>query len=275
MPAAAKRPRGRPRTTPKPAGRGRGLRVRKDGAAYKAPTRIAAEQLAAWLEANHQRYWSGRGRPPQGSTPLVVAAAAHFGVSRRTVARLVAVIAQRRARAARALPLAAPEAGLLAALTERYQRIPAPPPVRGGRTPPSGPAASAATAVARALAPGSTRIIEEGILRYLGEQGDHAFLERVAALLALRRRAIQDLAVPGAGGQPGARGLEAIGLQASPRPASRPAAPPAGTAAHGEPIRDALVEALEAYAALGDDAELRTAADALARQLAQPRVPLR
>jgi hypothetical protein len=40
------------------------------------------------------------------------------------------------------------------------------------------------------------------------------------------------------------------------------------TPRRGEPIREALLEALEAYAALGDDGVLRTAADALARQLA-------
>jgi hypothetical protein len=270
---AAKRHRGRPRRTPAPtpAGRGRAIRVRKDGAAYKAPTHIAAEQLAAWLAANHQRYWSGRGRPPLGSIPLVSAAAAHFGVSRRTVARLVAVIAQRRARAARTLPLDAAAAGLLAALSERYQRIPAPapglPPAPMGRARPAGVAGPAADAVAHAHPGSPARALDEGILRYLGEHGDLAFLARVAALPALRHPVPAAPAAPGALNQPGARGLEAIGLQASAHPASSPL--PAGAARRGEPIRDALVEALEAYAALGDDGELRAAADALARRLAQ------
>jgi hypothetical protein len=274
MPAAAKRPRGRPRLTPAPPGRGRAPRVRKDGAAYKPPTRITAEQLAAWLEANHQRYWSGRGRPPLGTIPLVVAAAEHFAVSRRTVARLVAVIAQRRARAARALPLDAAAAGLLAALSERYQRIPASmaaaPRARApsGQARPAGAAGPAATAVVRALQASGPRELDDGILRYLTEHGDHAFLERVAALIALRRQAGARPAAPGAGGQPGARGLEAIGLQARARPAPGPAAAPPVGAPGGDPIRDALLEALEAYAALGDDAVLRAGADALARQLA-------
>ncbi len=282
--AAAKRPRGRPRTTPTPPGRGRPLRVRKDGAAFKPPTRITAEQLAAWLEANHQRYWSGRGRPPHGTIPLVVAAAEHFSVSRRTVARLVAVIAQRRARAARALPLDAAAAGLLAALSERYQRIPAgmtePPAAARVRTPwgraqPAGVAGPAATAVVRALQPSAPRELDDGILRYLTEHGDPAFLDRVAALIARRRRAYPGPSASGGGGQPGARGLEAIGLQASVRPTSGGApAAPAG-APRSDPIRDALLEALEAYAALGADGAARLAADALARQLTSPPSPRR
>lgn len=279
----AKRHRGRPRTTPAatPTGRGRALRVRKDGAAYKAPTHIAVEQLAAWLEANQQHYWSGRGRPPHGSIPLVCAAAEHFSVSRRTVARLVAVIAQRRARVARALPLDAAAAGLLAALSERYQRIPAPapglPPAPGGRVRHQVVPGPAATVAARALGPPSARDLDEGILRYLGAHGDHAYLDRVAALLALRHRLPAGaVGWPGGDGQPGARGLEAIGLQARARPAaSLPGAPPAGADPRGEPIRDALQEALEAYAALGDEAELRAAADALARRLAQRPPPRR
>jgi hypothetical protein len=276
--AAAKRSRGRPRTKHTPSARAQ--RVRKDGAAYKVPTHIAADQLAVWLEANQQRYWSGRGRPPHGSIPLVCAAAEHFGISRRTVARLVTVIAQRRARAARILPLDAAAAGLLAALSERYQRIPAQAPAPAlvstpsARARPAGVGPPTATAVVRALSVRSPSDLDDGILRWLAEHADHAFLDRCAALIDRRLRAPGS---PGAaGGQPGARGLEAIGLQASARPASGPPpVPPAGSVPRGEPIRDALLEALEAYAALGDDGVLRAAADALARQLAGRTTPPR
>ncbi len=140
-----------------------------------------------------------------------------------------------------------------------------------------GPQRPRATAVMRALAGARCAISEDGILRYLGAQADSALLDRVAAVIAVRRRAHASPAAtdaPGAGGQPGARGLEAIGLQASARPASS-LPPAAGLPARGEPIRDALLEALEAYGALGDDGVLRAAADALARQLAMRMTPLR
>jgi len=267
MAAVFKRPRGRPPTTPAKlrAYRSRTVRLRKDGRPCKAPTHITLDQLEAWLEAHAGRYWRGRGRPPAGAMPWTMSAAEHFAISRRTVLRLADALTKRRAQRARSSALDAASGGMLAALSERYSRVAT---VSG---PPSHPAEDRLHALSAAgsprgaaepgAAPDDARLID-AIAAYLQDRATDAGLAQLADIIARRRAAGPTPAV--------GRGLEALGLQKAPPPPAVLSSVVAGVA-----IRSALLEALDAFAALGQEGAVSTVAQQLQRLLESPRSPIR
>jgi hypothetical protein len=262
--ALFKRPRGRPPTKPAHLRdyRARTLRMRNDGTPCKVPTHITSDQLEAWLEAHTGEFWTGRGRPPAGQRAWAKAAAEHFAISRRTVLRLVDAINRRRARVARSLSLDAASAGMLAALTERYRRTAiattsrsptSATPAAAARmnSPPYATASSADSGPGILIEPLTHKRLQDGIVHYVSELADDAFLRQLADLVA-RHHAIARTSTPAPG-----RSLDAIGLRTAPARPAPLSAPPVSAAA--ETIRSALMDALDAVASLGGDPRLMAA----------------
>jgi hypothetical protein len=267
-----KRPRGRPPKDPTKVRlyRKRTVRFRKDGKPRKERGVASASQVEAWIEKEGNRFWTGTGRPPAGSQSLVQAVMAAFGISRRTVTRIIARINSRRdaIRGQVAQVRSPTEVALAAALAERYQSRPVinAPSVRdkSGSSLIRGPEVITRQTVVTGMPGNGRQILHE---KSLQETLDHHLRQWIqesrdpGALRDLNDQVTRRLSALLRGTPPG-RGLEAIGL----------AVAPASTAPRRHPIdhllKEALQEALHAYLASPiATSEIKSLGEALIRRL--------